>query len=790
MSEKNCILILGMPGSGASILAGCLRMIGFNTGNAFERSGEETPSVYFRDHDIALAHESILHDLGCRWDMIAALPGGWEESQAAEKAADTLSGILLKQFMNQQAPFAIWDPGLCRLMPLWKKVLQRHNIHYSLIFVLRRPIEVAKILEKTKSLDLLNGHLLWLINNREALAACAGEECLLITFNQFSADPIGTLRNLTCLSGSRDVDLLTHTREILDFVRSGFARLRHAGEEVSEGGSFSYYTRIYDQFVGLQDEIHSSVKTEGTGKVDFASGFLEGASGSQPPTQRFRILPRSAEVIPGLEVIDDLLSVITCITQEGRDETVGTFYARFYFPGADTLDHRSFEKNSMKIYLSPGEWQEISIDIPDPPALRTGRLGLKPFNTLGLVYISGVKLVNAATGMECWSTGGEYSGFSAEKDSLVLAGVDILEVAVTGDDAMLLLPEMPGLPDCPISLRMWIKVSLSQSPLHRYWEEIRVEKKKLRQKELAFSEVKRVLRTKEQGLSTARMDLREKVETLTRLDDQLKEKDQSLQEVRNDLEKQKKLTREYFKALAKVETERVDFIEQIDNLCEEKEQLEEKANALQRQKSQLESWMKHLNRQYLSLINSRRWRVGNAIAKYAGFLIGHPRHAKGIGRMQGIFVSFQKFLRLTNWGGCVGQASVDGRRFIKLMERLQKDFELVMGSRSWRLGNGIVSVASWLIMQKRKPTSILRMKGVFNEFQAWKSNVNPDLLTCQEIKELTCWMDLMKKDFNALFASRRWKLGKALSAPVRFFRQGANPDVVKRVKAVFEEYNG
>jgi len=458
------------------------------------------------------------------------------------------------------------------------------------------------------------------------------------------------------------------------------------------------------------------------------------------------------------------------------DKNDETFYLRVYFPDPCGPADSCSEENSAKTVLIPDEWNQINITVPDPAALRGGSLRLKPLNTLGFVSISGVKLINTATGLECWSAGEDDSGFSAEKDALVLSGGDCLEIAVTGKDPVLLLPEMPGLPDCPVSLEMWIKVSSNQSGLHRYWEEINVEKKKLGQKKLAFSEIKSILRTKEKELSAARKDLRQKAGSLARLNDQLKEKDQSLQEVRNDLQKQENLTRKYFKALTKAEMERVDFLDQIDTLSAEKKQLV--------------NWMKHLNRQYFSLMNSRRWRLGDAIVKSSGFLIGRRKHAKGVDRMHEIFVDFRKYLKSTNSTGWSVEAGVDGRRFMKFMERLQKDFQLVMDSRSWRLGNGLIHAASRLVMQKRKPTSVIRMKGIFDEFQAWKGNVNAHSLTGQEIKELTRWLDVVEKDFNALFASRRWRLGKALSAPVRFFRRRAKPDVVERVKAVFEEYHG
>ncbi len=118
-------------------MTGCLGMMGFNLGDVFKQSDDENCIGYFESRNIVLAHEMLLSDLGCRWDMVGALPAGWEESRAAQKAADTISNILLQQFMNQEkapTPFVINDPRLCRFMPLWKRLLSSLNINFSLIF--------------------------------------------------------------------------------------------------------------------------------------------------------------------------------------------------------------------------------------------------------------------------------------------------------------------------------------------------------------------------------------------------------------------------------------------------------------------------------------------------------------------------------------------------------------------------------------------------------------------------------------------------------------------------------
>jgi predicted nucleic acid-binding Zn-ribbon protein len=493
------------------------------------------------------------------------------------------------------------------------------------------------------------------------------------------------------------------------------------------------------------------------------------------------------------------------LTMAGGNDEI--FYLQIYFPDPNSPDDPYSEENSEKILLTHEEWQQIDVYISDPGALRDGKLRLKPLNTRGFVFISGLRLVNKATGGPCRPSGREDTGFSVERDALLLADGDTIEMAVTGDDPTLLLPEMPDLPDCPISLEMWIKVSSNQSALHRYWEEMKRERERFREKEQAFTEVKNILRGQEQDLATVQKDIRKKDASLKHLDEQLtlrdgelaglnerlKDKDQSLQN-------QKNLITEYFNALAESEAKQVRLTEQVVRLRDTKNQLQQKLKeerdqfrakilSLRQERAQLQRWMKVLHRQYVSLVNSRRWRLGNAIVKYFGVVFGRSGQAKGIVRMQEIFVAFQKYLKSRNAAEGPGQTGVDGPKMIRWMERLQKDFKRVMDSRIWRFGNGLINAAAALILQKRKPVSVIRMKGIFNDFQEWRGNMNPNSLTHQEIKQITGWLNRLEKDFNSLFASRRWRLGKALSFPVRIFRRGAGPGVVERVKMVFEEYH-
>jgi hypothetical protein len=688
MREKPCVLILGMDGSGASALAGCLDMLGFNFGGATAQGREGNRPGYVENRDIVLAHENLLHDLDARWDDVGPLPLGWEESEAARKAESVLSGIVQQQFLAGGSPFAVSDPRLCRLLPLWKRLLARLKINCSLILALRHPMEVAEFLQKQKGVDLLKGHLLWLLHTKEALASCSGEQCSLVTFDEFSADPIATLCHRTGRDTLNGIDPREHAREILDLLDLEWSGSRQIECQGIDHEPFLHYAWVYDQVCHLQRKTSGPAGTVETGQRLFIENPPEKIAEFSSMISESTILSAADGRIHPVDVLKTLLEIIERYEQIDPDgyparqrrfigdvDAGKSLYFQIYFPVLDSNSTFYPESNSNKFFLNPEEWQNIDIYLPDPRSLREGKLRLKPLNTLGFVSISGLKLVNAATGRECWSFGNASAEFVMAKDAIILPAGQHLEIVVTGDDPELLLPTLPDLPDCPVSLKAWFKVSRSQRDFHRYWKDLHSEKEKLHKNEQTFEEMKKILRSQEETLYKAHKDLREKQESLASLKEQLtlntrefarlkaesdllgqriQDKDQRLQEARENLVRQKNLIRDYFNALAGAEKRqlhlewKVDGLSQannhlqarIKNLREVKDQFKLKVRSLSQERAQLQAWIKELHRQYLSLLSSRRWRIGNALVTYAGFAFGRRGRAQGMDRMGMIFTRF------------------------------------------------------------------------------------------------------------------------------------------------------
>ncbi len=537
--DKKALILLGMHRSGLSALGGCIDLLGLDSENSLSMGDRNEYSPY---EGIMVQHEMLLKNLGCRWDMMGNLPKGWPQSAAAKEACKKLSGIIDQSFPENRF-LAINDPRMCRLMPLWKEVLKEKQIRPCFVLLVRHPYEVARSLEEAAGFDLLKGHLLWLVHNREALAACSGHDYVIITYDALLADPVYCMEKISKQLGVPFIrqPRLTYSR-LIDFVRSDLKHYYGGSREHTEE-RFTRYEWLYDQLRMSQAPALAGAETSGPDVIgnpgmetairEFPLAAGAGSDGKKTDTGYIT------------EMLDDIMAVLSVYEQNDVDserrrekrlfeaEHKGDFmYAHVYFPESEREETQYTPENSRKVLLAPDTWQKASVFISDPDMLRLGRLRIDPLNTTGTVHISSVNLVNPANGDIIWSAydGNRFSACDIEGDVLYPEKSENgLVIHVIGADARILIPELPTLPEAPLTLEIWIKVTRSLKPLGHAWIE-----KDQRLKALAgqVEEISRVLENAqasedenrlrlEQQLAEAREEIREKQDELAASQEQL-----------------------------------------------------------------------------------------------------------------------------------------------------------------------------------------------------------------------------------------------------------------------------
>ncbi len=510
MNEENgrkALIVLGMHRSGTSVLGGCIDTLGLGPA-AGHRLGDRTQ--YTPNRAIIIQHEILLKNLGCTWDMVGNLPVNWTESAAAADAAEKIGAIVDNAFADART-FAVNDPRMCRLMPLWMRILEKRRIRPAIVMLVRHPWEVARSLEQQHGYGLRKGHLLWLVHNREALGACRGRDYVVLTYDGILADPVYCMEKIASRLGILFTRQPSHAYpELIDFVRAD--RKRHSsGSRESADDRFSRYDWIYNQFrINQPPALKGPGGSPGdpSGGPSDSPGAGQGAFiGPDAPEIEIGDFPlvtalagaanagadrgtdtHRADTAFLTEMFDDLLAVLSGYEQEAvaaetrrkemlaaADRREDALYSQIYFPGAPAGDQNAYtEDHSRKVLLAPDTWQKISVFIPDPGLLRTGRLRIDPINCRGTVFISAIRLLDPSGGRVAWAAS-EAGGFSAcnIEGSALFAGVCETEIRLyaIGDSVRILLPEMPDLPDLPLSLEIWIRAGRGLGRLGEAWQE-------------------------------------------------------------------------------------------------------------------------------------------------------------------------------------------------------------------------------------------------------------------------------------------------------------------------------
>ena len=246
--QKKVLVVMGMHRSGTSVVSGCLNLLGINLGKALMPAHKTNKSGFFENQDIVLLHEILLRDLGCRWDMVGSLPEDWLERKIVQDTREKISNLIEREFSDGEL-WAVKDPRLCRMIPLWMDIFKQKQIEPCFVFMVRHPFEVAASLEKRDGCDLLKGHLMWLVNNREALAACRGYKHVILTYDGLLADPVSCMENI-----SRGLDITfpkepkNEYRKLIDFVRPDLKHNNVGNQGKNNNAVFAHYAGLYDQF--------------------------------------------------------------------------------------------------------------------------------------------------------------------------------------------------------------------------------------------------------------------------------------------------------------------------------------------------------------------------------------------------------------------------------------------------------------------------------------------------------------------------------------------------------------
>lgn len=186
------VLVAGMHRGGTSATAGALHLLGLALGRNLMPPSPANTKGYWENNDVVAIHEALLTALNHGWDDVRPLPPGWAASEAASVARDSLRHWLSEELSGADL-WAVKDPRLCRLIPLWLDVLQDLNTRPAVLVVVRDPVEVAASIRARDGWPEEIGHALWLRHLAEVEIATRNVRRCAVMYDQLLASPVETL---------------------------------------------------------------------------------------------------------------------------------------------------------------------------------------------------------------------------------------------------------------------------------------------------------------------------------------------------------------------------------------------------------------------------------------------------------------------------------------------------------------------------------------------------------------------------------------------------------------------
>lgn len=160
--NPTCVIVLGMHRSGTSSAAGTLNILGAHLGtNLIPANSHANPKGFWEHAAVADFDERTLKAVGSDWFDVASIPSDRLQGESVCRLRDELTQLLRREF-GDASFWAVKDPRICRLLPLWREVLDVLPVYAKFLLVLRDPLEVAESLRRRDGLPIPYGLLLWI----------------------------------------------------------------------------------------------------------------------------------------------------------------------------------------------------------------------------------------------------------------------------------------------------------------------------------------------------------------------------------------------------------------------------------------------------------------------------------------------------------------------------------------------------------------------------------------------------------------------------------------------------
>ena len=161
--SKNVILVLGMHRSGTSLLTRILNLHGITLAADLTNPNEFNEKGYWESKAAQKVNDFIFNELHTSWFDCFAVKLSEVPGTKMDLFRSKVQEYLETSFTERDCVFfAIKDPRISKLVPVWHDALESFDAKVSVIIPFRNPLEVARSLAKRDGLTERHGLALWL----------------------------------------------------------------------------------------------------------------------------------------------------------------------------------------------------------------------------------------------------------------------------------------------------------------------------------------------------------------------------------------------------------------------------------------------------------------------------------------------------------------------------------------------------------------------------------------------------------------------------------------------------
>lgn len=251
---RRILLIVGMHRSGTSLCGHLINTLGYDvtdkTGPAFDN-----PKGHWERSDAVAFHDRILAAMRRHWASpahTAPLPPAWWGRPDIRAIRNEMISWLAR-LIETSPHFAIKDPRLSLLLPVWREICAELAIEADHIFCVRHPAQVVRSLVHRDKMAVVEAEFRWFIYNIRAVQGLGDAPVCVVPYEDWFAADSRNLGRITAYLNSPwradDPMLRDAVGSIIDrdlrhddgsvYPSAPLARLHGLLEEAAEPGRFS-----------------------------------------------------------------------------------------------------------------------------------------------------------------------------------------------------------------------------------------------------------------------------------------------------------------------------------------------------------------------------------------------------------------------------------------------------------------------------------------------------------------------------------------------------------------------